>query len=55
MLDSFRFVEKKDTAGLVEQLNDLAREDSRSLSSYVGMILKKHVQEQSKDTYIDKF
>ena len=54
MIDNFRFVETKATKGLVEQLNDLAREDSRSLSSYVGLVLQKHVKEETKNEYTDE-
>lgn len=54
MKDNFKFVETKATAGLVEHLDDLAREEGRSLNNYVGRVLTKHVKgEQDKENNKD--
>tara|TARA_Y100000593_G_scaffold88223_1_gene170116 strand:+ start:255 stop:431 length:177 start_codon:yes stop_codon:yes gene_type:complete len=41
---SFKFVETKTTKGLVKKVQELATEDGRSLSNYIGVILTKHIQ-----------
>jgi predicted HicB family RNase H-like nuclease len=49
MKDTFRFVETKATRGLVENLEDLAREEGRSLNNYVSRVLDKHVKGENKE------
>ena len=54
MRDNFRFIETRETKGLVENINDLAREEGMSLNKYVGRVLKKHVKEETEDEYKDE-
>tara|TARA_R110002096_G_scaffold27031_2_gene83087 strand:+ start:253 stop:429 length:177 start_codon:yes stop_codon:yes gene_type:complete len=41
---SFKYVETKTTRGLVKKVQELATEDGRSLSNYIGVILTKHIK-----------
>jgi len=54
MRDNFKFVETKNSIGLVEQVEDLAKEDGRSLNNYVERVLQKHVKGETKDEYKDE-
>jgi hypothetical protein len=49
MKDNFRFVETKQTKGLVHELDKLAELESRSLNNYIGQVLKKHVASKTKN------
>jgi len=49
MSDNFRFIETKETTGLVDDINHLAKNEKISLNKYVGRVLKKHVEEAKTD------
>jgi hypothetical protein len=44
--ESCTFVESNQNKGLVNQIRKLAEADGRSLSNYIGMILKNHVNKK---------
>jgi len=46
MRKQFTFVESKTTEGLVEQLKQLAKKDNRNLNNFIGLQLKKIVNER---------
>ncbi len=47
--DNFRYVETKQTKGLVNELDKLAELEGRSLNNYIGHVLKKHVAKKTKN------
>ena len=42
MKDNFRFIETKNTKGIVDKVDKLAKKEKRSLNYYVGQVLMKH-------------
>lgn len=46
MRKQFTFVENERTSGVVQQLKQLAKEDQRSFNNYIGIILKKYINER---------
>ena len=51
--NSLTFTETKSTTGLVALLTDLASDEDRSLSRYVGRVLWEHVAKQKKENNKD--
>ena len=46
--DNFRFVETKQTAGLVGKIQQEADKEGRSLNNYIGQILKRWLSKKTK-------
>ena len=46
--DNFRFVETKQTTGVVEKIQQEADKEGRSLNNYIGQILKRWLYNKTK-------